>query len=151
MESAWASLRQFQWVLPSGGGWSVRRTIRACTDGVVTRGRLPLCLGLRPSMRCSSKRARQRASWCSASLHLPIAQTAGRSQNQTRTEHVAGGQSARLRPARQFLALIVGNRKHAAILSHGSLDEIQLLTLSPGQLIKEHRGYCQNRCTGGTK
>jgi hypothetical protein len=59
--TAIAILRHDQCVLPSAGFCCVFFKIRACTEGVALRGRLPRCWPSSPSMRASSKRARQRA------------------------------------------------------------------------------------------
>ena len=51
-------------------------------------------------------------------LNLAVAETIGQREHQASTKHVSGGQGSRLRPARQFLAFVVGENKQAAILCH---------------------------------
>ena len=59
--SSAAILRQLQCVLPSAGRCVAFRTTRACTEGVAVRGALPLCLGSKPAIPCSSNRFFHRA------------------------------------------------------------------------------------------
>jgi hypothetical protein len=96
--------------------------MRACTDGVATRGRLPSVPGAETFhavfVEAGPPAGNRGRAGVQLLFDLPIAETVGQSQNQTRTEHIAGGKSARLRPARQFLPLIVGKKEHVAILSH---------------------------------